>query len=179
MAIRVYPVVGVRDICAGYGVRGAHLHDACDLCAPIGTPLVAVDDGTVGYGVDPIGGNVAVLHTPSGVAYYYAHLRDAASGSRDVAAGDQLAVVGMTGNAARVGIPHVHFQVWAAGVFAGPHPDPTLDLLAAPMPSAGWTARNTLAALAIVLGGAAAALLARRARVSRLHRVVTRRPLRV
>lgn len=132
--IRYYPLAGVpRDICAGYGMRGSHLHDACDLCAPTGSAVVAVDDGTVTYGVDPTGGNVAVLHVASGEAYYHAHLEDVQSGQRKVRAGEQIARCDTTGNAAMVGISHVHFQVWPSGNFdqGTVHPDPTSALLAA------------------------------------------------
>lgn len=139
--IAVYPIAGVaRNICAGYGNRtGAdgvtHLHDACDLCAPTGSAAVAVNDGTVSYGVDGFGGNVAILHVADGTAYYYAHLLDAQTGSRTVQVGDQIGRVDTTGNAALVGISHTHFQVWPGGSFqqGTTHPDPTGDLMAAPI----------------------------------------------
>jgi murein DD-endopeptidase MepM/ murein hydrolase activator NlpD len=137
--IRVYPIAGAaRNICAGYGPRTTNgvtkLHDACDLCAPTGTPAVACDDGVVTYGSDQLGGNTAVLRTSDGFGYYYAHLEDVQTGSRALKVGQQFGRVDTTGNAALVGISHVHFQVWPGGVF-GPtgtvHPDPTADLNAA------------------------------------------------
>lgn len=140
--IRYYPLTGVaKTIVGGYGNRVyngvAKLHDAVDLGAPTGTPVVAVDDGTVKYAVDPTGGNVAILHSDDGtsVAYYMAHLLRAQSGSRKVKAGEQIAECDTTGNAALVGIPHVHFQVWPGGTFqqGTVHPDPTAQLLAAPI----------------------------------------------
>ncbi len=167
--IAVYPIAGVpRNICAGYGNRtGAdgvtHLHDACDLCAPQGSPAVAVNDGTVSYGTDPFGGNVAILHIADGTAYYYAHLLDVQTGQRSVSVGDQIGRVDMTGNAALVGISHVHFQVWPGGTFVKGtvHPDPTADLNAAPIldvpadaptTGAGWVEAAIAALVGIGLG---------------------------
>ncbi|HXB28110.1 MAG TPA: M23 family metallopeptidase [Gemmatimonadaceae bacterium] len=141
--IRYYPIAGApRNICAGYGNRTTNgvtkLHDACDLCAPTGTPVVACDDGTVSYGVDPTGGNVAILHIADGTAYFHAHLLDVQTGQRKVSAGQQIARVDTTGNAALVGIPHCHWQIWPGGTFqpGTVHPDPTAALLAAEVLSA-------------------------------------------
>ena len=166
--IAVYPIAGApRNICAGYGSRtGAdgvtHLHDACDLCAPTGTPAVAVNDGTVSYGLDGFGGNVAILHVADGTAYYYAHLLDVQTGSRQVSVGDQIGRVDTTGNAALVGISHTHFQIWPTGTFVQGtvHPDPTADLMAAPIldapadapTSSVWVPLIVLALLGIGLG---------------------------
>ena len=66
MTIQYYPLTGVPRVnVGGYGPRTSggvtKLHDAVDLGAPTGTPVVAMADGTVTYGTDPIGGNVAVL----------------------------------------------------------------------------------------------------------------------
>jgi murein DD-endopeptidase MepM/ murein hydrolase activator NlpD len=162
--IRVYPIAGApRNICSGYGNRtypdgSVRLHDACDLCAPLGTPDVACDDGVVSYGTDPIGGNIAVLRVADGTGYYFAHLMDAQTGRRAVRAGEQIARVGMTGNAAST-IPHTHFQVWPGGQFGPPgtvHPDPTADLMAAEViaaPVGGVMASSSNLGLAIA-GGA-------------------------
>ena len=166
--IAVYPIAGVaRNICAGYGNRTGsdgvtHLHDACDLCAPTGSAAVAVNDGTVSYGVDGFGGNVAILHVADGTAYYYAHLLAVQTGSRTVKAGDQIGQVDTSGNAALVGIPHTHFQVWPGGSFqqGTVHPDPTADLMAAPILDApadaptnpAWIAAAVVALVGIGLG---------------------------
>ena len=70
-------------------------------------------------------------------------------------AGEQFAECDTTGNAALVGIPHVHFQVWPGGTFqqGTVHPDPTADLMAAevlPAPiGGGITSRASQVALAI------------------------------
>ena len=172
--IRYYPLTGVpRDICAGYGNRTSggvtKLHDADDLCAPIGTPVVAVDDGVVTYGSDVMGGNVATLRVADGTGYFYAHLRDAQSGQRTVRAGEQLAVVGKTGNASAPGIPsHCHWQVWPGGQFnqGSVHPDPTADLMAAQLLAqpigSGYPVKDIALAAAGVLAAAGLGYLAYR-----------------
>jgi hypothetical protein len=147
--IRVFPLTGVpKNIIGGYGPRTVNgvtrLHDSVDLAAPIGTPVVAVDDGMVRWGTDPIGGNVAILTFSDGSAVYMAHLLDAQSGQRQVRVGNQIGRCDTTGNAALVGISHVHFQVWPGGQFGPPgtvHPNPTDDLMAADVLSAP-TSRN-------------------------------------
>jgi murein DD-endopeptidase MepM/ murein hydrolase activator NlpD len=167
--IDVYPIAGApKNICAGYGPRPkpdgtTALHDACDLCAPQGSPAVAVTDGVVSYGTDPFGGNVAILRTPDGsTGYYYAHLMDVQSGQRAVKTGEQIARVDTTGNAAKVGIPHVHLQIWPGGSFVQGtvHPDPTAALMAAPVLDApvdttsgsGWVAATIAALIGLGLG---------------------------
>lgn len=163
--IRCYPLTGVPKVNVGsYGPRTKNgvtkLHDAVDLGAPTGTPVVAVDDGVVSLGTDPTGGNVAVLRTADGTGYYHAHLLDVQSGTRQVKAGQQFARCDTTGNAALVGIPHVHFQIWPGGQFnrGSVHPDPTAQLLAAPVLAAPVGSSRWPAVVAAVFG--AAALLA-------------------
>ena len=80
VVIRYYPLTGVaKTIVGGYGNRTSNgvtkLHDAVDLGAPTGTPVVAVDDGLVVHGTDPTGGNIAILHVGT-TAYYHAHLHE-------------------------------------------------------------------------------------------------------
>lgn len=157
--IRYYPLTGVaKTVVGGYGNRTTNgvtkLHDAVDLGAPTGTPVIAVDDGLVVHGTDPTGGNVAILHVGT-TAYYHAHLLRTQSGSRNVKAGEQFAECDTTGNAALVGIPHVHFQVWPGGTFqqGTVHPDPTADLMAAevlsaPIGGGGIASRASQVALA-------------------------------
>ena len=163
MAVRYYPLTGVPKVnVGGYGPRTSggvtKLHDAVDLGAPTGTPVVAMADGTVTYGTDPIGGNIAVLHlAASPDAYYLAHLLRVQSGSRVVRAGEQIAECDTTGNAALVGIPHVHTQWWSSGTFAGPHPDPTADLMAAQLLAAPIGSRYPVKDIALAVAGLVAA----------------------
>jgi murein DD-endopeptidase MepM/ murein hydrolase activator NlpD len=129
--IRFFPLIAPYSNIGAYGMRGDKMHDAVDLGCPANTIVVAADDGTVSYGSNQLGGNTAVLHCPDGTAHYMAHLRDVQTGTRKVVAGDAIGIADTTGNAAG-GPTHLHFQLWANGTFAGPHPDPTAQLVAAP-----------------------------------------------
>lgn len=101
------------------GRSGGRAHEALDILAPRGTPVVAATDGAVlRVGTNKLGGNV-VWMADSGrrFAYYYAHLDRSAKGLK---AGDMLTrgavigYVGTTGNAPR-NVPHLHFQVLRMG----------------------------------------------------------------
>lgn len=163
MAIRVYPIAGAaRNICSGYAMRtypDGHkaFHYACDLCAPMQMPIVAVDDGTMSFGTDPKGGNVALLRIADGTAYYYAHMASAQSGQRAVKVGEQIGVVGMTGNAKGT-LPHCHFAWWPSGRYQTPAPDPTAQLLAAPVLAEPVVPSSVGAKIALALFSAAALL---------------------
>ncbi len=141
--MRYFPIAGVpRVVCGAYDWRTypngtRKFHDAVDLCAPTSSPVVAVDDGVARWGQDPVGGSICVLTLADGSAFYMAHMLEVQSGSRRVLAGTQLGLVDSSGNASLPGIPpHLHIQAWSNGTFAGPHPDPTADLMAAEVLSA-------------------------------------------
>jgi murein DD-endopeptidase MepM/ murein hydrolase activator NlpD len=99
--------------------RGDRVHEAIDIPAGRGTPVVAVDDGTVQkLFVSRAGGNTVYQFDPTRTyAYYYAHL-DAyepglAEGQR-VKKGDRLGTVGTSGNSPP-DRPHLHFTVFKLG----------------------------------------------------------------
>jgi len=98
-------------------LRGKTPHEALDIMAPRGTPVVAVDDGTIAklFNSKP-GGLTIYQYEPAGkLAYYYAHLDRYASGLRPggkVRRGEVIGYVGSTGNA-RADAPHLHFTVYA------------------------------------------------------------------
>lgn len=95
--------------------RGRRRHDAIDILAPRGTPVLAVADGRVVQLLrGGLAGTALVLadaHRP--YTYFYAHLDRYARGLRagdEVRRGDVLGYVGTTGNAPPQ-TPHLHFQV--------------------------------------------------------------------
>jgi murein DD-endopeptidase MepM/ murein hydrolase activator NlpD len=99
--------------------RGTRKHEAIDILAPAGTPVVAVDDGRITklFTSKP-GGLTVYQYDPSGrLAYYYAHLQRYADGLQEgaqVRRGDVIGYVGSTGNA-DPGTPHLHFGVFRLG----------------------------------------------------------------
>lgn len=114
--------------------RPGHRHEAIDIAAPLGTPVLAVDDGTVVKLFTSVAGGLTVYHfdTSSRYAYYYAHLDRYAPGLREgtrLHRGDLVGYVGSTGNA-DPGAPHLHFAVfrlgperqWWKGVAVNPYP---------------------------------------------------------
>lgn len=94
---------------------GGRRHDAVDILAPSGTPVVAAVDGTVlRVGANALGGNtVWMADTDGHFVFYYAHLdryaRGVKAGAR-IARGAPIGYVGTTGNAPS-NVPHLHFQV--------------------------------------------------------------------
>jgi len=114
--------------------RGARVHEAIDLLAPRGTPVVAVDDGVVRKLFTSVPGGLTVYqYDPSETyAYYYAHLDRYAEGLAEgkfLKKGDRVGYVGTTGNAPP-GTPHLHFTIyklpadkmWWEGTPINPYP---------------------------------------------------------
>jgi murein DD-endopeptidase MepM/ murein hydrolase activator NlpD len=90
-------------------------HRGTDIFAPVGTALIACDDGDARAATDPKGGNVIYLKGDDGTVYYYAHLSSyTGQFPRRVAAGDELGAVGTSGNAQGKD-PHLHFEVHPNG----------------------------------------------------------------
>lgn len=95
------------------------VHDAIDIMAPAGTPVLAVADGHVEKLFQSKQGGLTVYQfDPSGTyAYYYAHLQGYAPGlaeNKAVKRGETIGYVGATGNADPAA-PHLHFAVYALG----------------------------------------------------------------
>ena len=103
-----------------YGFKRTHLGN--DLMGSIGTPIIAVESGTVEYlGWNQYGGwRIGIRSFDGKRYYYYAHLRknhpyvpDLKEGST-VSAGDVIGYLGMTGysikeNVNNINVPHLHF----------------------------------------------------------------------
>ena len=103
-----------------YGFKRTHLGN--DLMGSIGTPIIAVESGTVEHlGWNQYGGwRIGIRSFDGKRYYYYAHLRknhpyvpDLKEGST-VSAGDVIGYLGMTGysikeNVNNINVPHLHF----------------------------------------------------------------------
>ncbi len=115
LAVITMPVEGfsrdrLRDSFGADRDGGARRHNAIDLGAPTGTPVLAAAPGTVRkLHTSAKGGiTVYVLGRDGRTVFYYAHLSRYAPGLREgqrVNAGD----VGATGNAQGA---HLHFAIW-------------------------------------------------------------------
>jgi murein DD-endopeptidase MepM/ murein hydrolase activator NlpD len=95
------------------------VHDAIDIPARRGTPVVAASAGTVAklFTSERGGLTVYVLGPDGRTVCYYAHLDAYAPGLAEgdtVAAGTLLGTVGSTGNASPEN-PHLHFAIWRTG----------------------------------------------------------------
>ncbi len=114
----IIPVTGVdpsrvRD--SYTAARGGRTHDAVDIMAPRGTPVIAADSGTILKLRQNEAGGITIYQLDPGerFVYYYAHLDRYEQGlveGKVVRQGEVLGFVGTTGNAPK-NLPHLHFQV--------------------------------------------------------------------
>jgi len=91
-------------------------HNAIDILAPRGTPVVAAARGTVArlFESEKGGRTIYVLGADRRTVFYYAHLDAIAPGlaaGQRVRRGQRLGTVGDSGNAAP-GNTHLHFAIW-------------------------------------------------------------------
>ena len=134
------PVAGMKadqltDTYTQARAGGARVHDAIDIMADEGTPVIAATDGTVEklFFSDGGGGITAYVRSPDQRwTYYYAHLQGYAPGlseGQQVKRGQVIGRVGHTGNASAEG-PHLHFAInrmqpgekWYQGEPINPYP---------------------------------------------------------
>jgi murein DD-endopeptidase MepM/ murein hydrolase activator NlpD len=116
------PVVGAKtlDLRDNFEeVRGSRKHDAIDILAPRGTPVVAADEGKVAKLFTSKQGGLTVYQFDRDEthSYYYAHLDRYAEGLREgafLARGDPIGYVGTSGNAPP-NTPHLHFAIFELG----------------------------------------------------------------
>ncbi len=126
----VCPVAGSTVFVDSWGAPrdgGTRVHLGTDLMGLLGTPLVAVADGTIRQGTNGAGGNTVWLYADHGVSYFYAHLDSFAAGQGSgqwVARGTVIGYMGDTGNPAP-GAYHLHFGMYPNGMGAV-NPFPTL-----------------------------------------------------
>jgi murein DD-endopeptidase MepM/ murein hydrolase activator NlpD len=136
----VIPVQGIKakqlsDTFTQARAGGARIHDAIDIMAAEGTPVIAATNGTVEklFFSQGGGGITAYVRSPDQRwTYYYAHLQGYAPGlaeGQQVKQGQFIGRVGHTGNASAEG-PHLHFAInqmkagekWWQGTPINPYP---------------------------------------------------------
>ena len=134
----VIPVAGVGADQLGdtfADARGqGRVHDAIDIMAPRGTPVIAAAAGTVEKLFDSrLGGRTIYIRRPDGQWIdYYAHLDGYAPGlteGKRIAQGEMIGTVGSTGDASAEA-PHLHYAInamapgegWWQGKPVNPYP---------------------------------------------------------
>jgi murein DD-endopeptidase MepM/ murein hydrolase activator NlpD len=131
-----FPVAGAFD----WGSEGSrfgarrdgHSHQGQDLAAAEGTPVVAPRGGlveAVQYQAEGAGHYVVVDGDDEDHDYVFMHLK---SGSITVEEGDRVRTgqrIGEVGNTGRSTGPHLHFEIWVGGWYAGGQPIDPLPLL--------------------------------------------------
>ncbi len=118
----VCPVAGPTAYADTWGAprSGGRSHQGVDMMAPGGTPLVAVESGSVIFKTSSLGGNVISMTGNSGTYYFYGHLSAWEGTSRSVSQGEVIGYVGATGNTSA---NHLHFEVHPGGGAAvNPYP---------------------------------------------------------
>jgi murein DD-endopeptidase MepM/ murein hydrolase activator NlpD len=101
------------------GRAGGALHEALDIMAARGTPVLAVEDGRIAkLFLSKPGGITLYQFDPGGeFAYYYAHLDAYADGIAEggiLRKGQVIGYVGSSGNAS-ANAPHLHFAIYKLG----------------------------------------------------------------
>jgi murein DD-endopeptidase MepM/ murein hydrolase activator NlpD len=116
------------------GPFSRHGHAGLDIAGPVGTPIVAADDGEVLKAYWDLGGygGLIIIGHPSGFETWYAHLDrlDAEKGD-NVMRGQQIALMGSTGLSTG---SHLHFEVHEDGQLC----DPLMFLKEANLQPSAW-----------------------------------------
>ena len=120
----IIPVAGVEasELRATFDeMRGAgsRRHEALDILAPRGTPVLAAIDGRIAKLFTSKAGGLTIYQfdPQEQYTYYYAHLDRYAPGiaeGQTVTRGNVIGYVGTTGNAPP-GTPHLHFAIFKLG----------------------------------------------------------------
>jgi murein DD-endopeptidase MepM/ murein hydrolase activator NlpD len=100
-------------------MRGNRVHEAIDILAPRGTPVLAADEGVIQKLFASAQGGLTLYEfdRDGTYCYYYAHLDRYADGLKEgmaVKKGDVIGYVGTSGNAPP-GTPHLHFTIFKLG----------------------------------------------------------------
>jgi murein DD-endopeptidase MepM/ murein hydrolase activator NlpD len=120
----VCPVAGNTWFTNTWGAprSGGRTHKGVDMMASTGTPLVAMDSGTIRINSHYAGGRQVYVYADNGYFYYYAHLNGYPSGlvnGQRVSKGQVIGYVGSTGNAS---VPHLHLGMGpSSGIYVNPY----------------------------------------------------------
>lgn len=129
--IQSYPLSQQATIALSYGWQvdtatgEVIFHSGIDLLAPAGTPVKAVNNGTVAFaGNGASYGNLVVVNHLGGKQTRYAHLQNiAVSAGNQVKQGDVLGKVGTTGKPSSLQV-HLHFELRYASTLGWTAEDP-------------------------------------------------------
>ena len=119
LPIRGLNAADIQDTFDQARSAGERRHEAADIMAPRGTPVVAVDNGIIAklFTSKPGGLTIYQFDSTEKYCFYYAHLDRYADGLKDgmlVKRGDTIGYVGSTGNADPAA-PHLHFAIFELG----------------------------------------------------------------
>lgn len=134
----VLPIAGLKssDLQDTFnsGRPGGRHHEATDILAPRGTPVRAMDDGSIRklFNSKPGGLTIYEFDREGIYCYYYAHLDGYAPGLKEgmqVQSGEVIGYVGTTGDAPK-DTPHLHLTItrigpdkhWWGGTPIDPYP---------------------------------------------------------
>jgi murein DD-endopeptidase MepM/ murein hydrolase activator NlpD len=116
----IIPVAGIKpeQLLRTFTDRrsGGRAHEAIDILAPMDTPVLAVEGGTIARLFYSKAGGISVYQfdPTERFCFYYAHLARYAEGLREgqtVTKGQILGYVGVSGNAPKQ-TPHLHFAIF-------------------------------------------------------------------
>jgi murein DD-endopeptidase MepM/ murein hydrolase activator NlpD len=163
MALKIFPVAasGNPKYSDDFGAprSNGRTHQGNDIFAPVGTPVLMPDNGTVVYYTDGIGGPSFIARFDDKSRAYGTHLSeyafdlpidaDTRPSPRRALAGEIIGKVGKGGNASGTP-PHLHFQYWLPD---GSLVDPFPYLNAAQRVSAPSTEKTSLFWPVVIVSG--------------------------
>ena len=105
---------------SSFGYRWGRLHEGIDIAGPYGSPIYAVTDGCISYAGPEAGyGEVMKITDWDGSMSLYGHMSSFVKTSGCVKAGQEIARVGVGGDATGA---HLHFGIYVGGAPINPIP---------------------------------------------------------